>query len=1401
MVLPHQERPQVDSGLAALQCLRVGDLEEVRHYRDPPEGVVRVLDALCLLFHRPCSWDNAKQLLGQLNFYEELEFFDHRSLSGSQLQQLGELVDAPYFLPAAAREVSRACESLCRWSRAVYSAALARRRAAPLEASRRHLLALADQARRHLGAGRKREEAGRRRRQEVADRLRGVRSQLEEESARLAAAAERERRLAVTVAMTESHFADWTAEAQEVQSNTRTLPGDALLMSAVVCYLGPFGPALRAELLGKWRLLCRTGDMDLEPRDPRAPLFSQSAPAPSDPPPPAWTAIPLAGRLEWAVSRALGARPRQEEWSGDELVVRLLLWGHRGPRPALLWPLLADAQGRDQEDGPPDSLLAGEDYDLVVCADHPQLISKLDSAAERGLSVLVSHVERAVPSPRFLARLVRSCGAGGDDGLTGPGEKVQPPHPDFNLVLCTALPVPLLREMHPAVLSAVRVVDVSRSAAQLEELMLRRLVPSEGVEPLVRQHSAVRKEIHTLRRSMQEEQVSLMDYILGSPPPLSDDPGFPPRLLACQGTAAELRARAGRLVAELRRLDSLLAPPRRASALAALLYRALQDVSRLSPAYRFTLRGYVDAMRREAPQTRGNPDGWWWWWEGGCRMGGRMPAAVTQGMVGRLLALYRPCLSPSHAHALTLLAATAALRHDGLCSGAERAAFLRGLRGVDRTPDRTSASSRHALPGWIPAELRGDLSVLERAPPFRGLLASLAAAPRQWREYLRLPSCTAAGEVAERSSGGRRSPASLAAAARDLAACVLGPAGDAASGADGPGAFSRLLTNHRGPVVFARPAAGGGVHPLHLLRQLASQQEHTKEVHVEVVSLDAGCDGDFLLSALGRAVTEGHWLVFNNCHLLDQWDDKVVFYVNQMFSRPKAPPVDPEPGGGPTAEGLDPRGPAHPLFRLWLVTSGSSLGSMPASVRVCGLPVGCGPPWDLEQELSLALRTVLPPPHAGPPAADGPAPAVLLRCALLHAVLLQRRARLPPGGRGGRRAGDYHRCHEDLLTLVDAFARVSGRCHDQMGALENLVGVVYGGHVSDPEDLEEVEGVAKALLGPVAPPRRGWPSDLLNIIHSLPDHRDTAALLHTLERQVQSGSDRSEPPALGLSPQLEEDSLQTRSSHLNTLLRRSQTPSTGGERVPLRYVTPDTPPGRALQERLAALRDRLVAAAARQDAAADPPGDSAGGPIRDFLRSEWAALGDRLPDGVDLSRLERRAELIATYLWGGAAARDPPAAYRLSAFCNPRGFLAAVLRETAQRRHVELSNLALDFQVLSDDTPPRSPPPGSVYLCGLQLRGALWDARLGAARDSSSPRPCSLPLLRVAPRIVCRRADGPRGNATPDSSSSSTCIFRCPLYVEEGGAQGDLVTRVPLPVSELGPGWCGLRRVRLVSTL
>ena len=53
---------------------------------------------------------------------------------------------------------------------------------------------------------------------------------------------------------------------------------------------------------------------------------------------------------------------------------------------------------------------------------------------------------------------------------------------------------------------------------------------------------------------------------------------------------------------------------------------------------------------------------------------------------------------------------------------------------------------------------------------------------------------------------------------------------------------------------------------------------------VKVISVGAKCQKETILSSLALAVRDGHWLVFNNCHLLEQWDAEVVTQFNQLIS-------------------------------------------------------------------------------------------------------------------------------------------------------------------------------------------------------------------------------------------------------------------------------------------------------------------------------------------------------------------------------------------------------------------------------------------------------------------------------------------------------------------------------------
>lgn len=343
-----------------------------------------------------------------------------------------------------------------------------------------------------------------------------------------------------------------------------------------------------------------------------------------------------------------------------------------------------------------------------------------------------------------------------------------------------------------------------------------------------------------------------MDYILQSNASLLRDSDFLPRLAVCQEAMKKLQVEIQQLSGELEYHESLLAAPRQLMRLAAALYQALQEVSRLSPAYYFSLRGFFTVMQ-EAFIVKGRPlvsyaIG---------KVSGCVIPEVTNRMVAQLLVQYRPCLFKSHVAVLKLLLSVALLQHNQLCSEAERVAFNRGLQDVEHpitkvkpcSSPTTVSQSTSALPTWIPPHIHPELLCLEKIPVFTGLVASLSTCPMQWQEYLHFPSSTIAGPVPCRSHSHlsllQRAllwktmlPDCLEGLDEAMATyhlCLPGQTpGTEAPHTGNPGALSRYLVKHKRPIILSLPSPKGdkwtSIQPLHLINKLVHCVAETKEV-------------------------------------------------------------------------------------------------------------------------------------------------------------------------------------------------------------------------------------------------------------------------------------------------------------------------------------------------------------------------------------------------------------------------------------------------------------------------------------------------------------------------------------------------------------------------------------------
>ncbi|XP_076585176.1 dynein heavy chain domain-containing protein 1 [Chaetodon auriga] len=1420
-----QLRPVFLSGVKILSCLNPSDLEEVRHYRDPPDGVVKVMDAICFLFNHPPGWENAKQLLGQSNFFQELEFFDRYALTNEQLQHLGQIVHSPQFVPETVREVSKACESLCLWVQAVYECCCMQHKMSV----KQQLEVLAKEARGQLNMAKQHKEDTYRHLEGIKLQLQLVQKELEEQLLGLHTAESSEREAVNAAGQLEIHVRNWRAAAQQAELNTQTIPGDALILAAIISYLGPFGPDMRIELLSKWRELCETGHININPKDPRISLFTDSDAAPCHPL--LGFPISVSEGLQLPVGQVLGVL---QDAPSARMVIKLLLWGCRRPW-VQCWPLLADTQ-QHLDISSQSWLITGESAKLekeaecgmVVCADDPELLHKLDQAAEKGLRVLVTHVERAIPSPQFLARLARPARC----YLPGLRQHVQPAHPEFCIFLSTQLPVQLLSsEIHPSILAQVCVVDLSLSSEEIQELMLTQQLRSECRKLLI-QHMRLQNKKQLLQERLVSEEDALMDYILQCDTSLLQDTDFLPRVAVCQEAMKRLQAEIQMLSEELDYHKSLLSVPRQLMRLAAALFQALQQVSRLSPAYYFSLRNYLTVMQ-EVFVVKGRPIV--------SNTTGKVPGGiiseVTNLMAAQLLVQYRPCLIKSHVAVLKLLVSVALLQHNQLCPEAERVAFLRGLQDIEhpvtkRSPTPTVSQSTTPLPCWIPPHIQPELLCLEKILVFRGLIASLSTCPMQWQEYLHFPSSSVAGAVPCHS----HSHLSLIQRAllwkTMLPDCLDGladamavyhlclprqTADNEAPHTGNPEALSRYLVKHEGPVILTLPRPRGdkwtSIQPLHLINKLALLVTETMEV--KVISFGAPCDTEVILSILQKAVNDGHWLVFNNCHLLNQWDDKVVAHLSQLISSLR-----------------EERCLIHPYFRLWFITQEYASCSIPAAVRVWALPLVCDSPWDLKEELSCSWRqvmSVIQCQSLSGVTADNV--ELLLRCAVFHSVLLQRQNYKYLGQ--GR---IYNWSQEDLLALMDAHICVASRCHDKIKALQYIaVNLVHGGHVLDSADLEVVESVAKTCLSRMWPLWDSGPHVLSDIINNA-RHCDLTGLLQILEQGLQVSANISDPLVLGFGADVAAERIKINSHNLNILLQASQTPPGAVGSFCTQLKQPATLPAFShARDRLQTLKRYVTH---KNDSTDTNAGADSHSPLRDFLRAEWDDLIDSVSSLLsqlqqpvqcsmltftslhkltNLSHLERRAELLSAYLWHHNTS-DPPGAYRLSAFKNARGFLVALMRQAAQVNCKDINDIALHFQVVSDGTHPASLPLDAVYLCGLELRGASWDTKLGALQGTVSLQPCSLPLVCVKAQVrgittipykTSHLLDSSKVQVTHASPSAGPQlpVYHCPLYLDaeqESGNWGladvNIITTLPLHAT-LHPVLCSLRRVRLVSVL
>ncbi|XP_042639137.1 dynein axonemal heavy chain 3 [Orycteropus afer afer] len=265
--------PALEAALAALDTLNPADISLVKSMQNPPGPVKLVMESICVMKglrpeRKPDPggsgkmiedfWGVSRKILGDLKFLESLKTYDKDNIPPAVMKRIRErFIDHPDFQPAVIKNVSSACEGLCKWVRAmeVYD------RVAKVVAPKRERLREAEGK---LDAQVQKLNLKRAELKLVEDRLQALNVDFEEMNMKknnleenIEICSQKLIRAEKLINGLGGEKDRWTEAARQLGIRYINLTGDVLVSSGTVAYLGAFTVDYRTKCQKQWLEYCK----------------------------------------------------------------------------------------------------------------------------------------------------------------------------------------------------------------------------------------------------------------------------------------------------------------------------------------------------------------------------------------------------------------------------------------------------------------------------------------------------------------------------------------------------------------------------------------------------------------------------------------------------------------------------------------------------------------------------------------------------------------------------------------------------------------------------------------------------------------------------------------------------------------------------------------------------------------------------------------------------------------------------------------------------------------------------------------------------------------------------------------------------------------------------------------
>ena len=250
--------PALEKAMEEVDKLDKSAISEVKAYTKPPELVETVMQAIMVLFNKPTDWANAKKVIGESNFLQQIKGFDKDHVSQGIIVKVKKYIEMPKFKADEVRKVSFAAGALCIWVHAIYIYANVAKEVEPKRLRLKEAMESLAVKQASLKAA---QDALAVVTAKIAalqlsyDTSVNKKNQLREESEMLEMKLDRADKLVKGLA---GEYTRWQASIGEYNASLNKVTGDALMGAAFLSYAGPFETSYRTTLMTIWTKSVKT---------------------------------------------------------------------------------------------------------------------------------------------------------------------------------------------------------------------------------------------------------------------------------------------------------------------------------------------------------------------------------------------------------------------------------------------------------------------------------------------------------------------------------------------------------------------------------------------------------------------------------------------------------------------------------------------------------------------------------------------------------------------------------------------------------------------------------------------------------------------------------------------------------------------------------------------------------------------------------------------------------------------------------------------------------------------------------------------------------------------------------------------------------------------------------------